>query len=497
MGLIRRQSDGNGSQHEFVAQPPEQYVKISCPSCEAKYSIGDDKVQSRLAKIRCRKCGVDIVIDGRVQPPTVSVGDTTAGASPAATDVAPAAAASTSTTYTIDFGESDQRQMTLDEVVAAYNAGYVTPETFVWSDGMTDWTALGQVPEIVDALNAAASAPASAPVEPPPASSAKPPVAAAPQVSPAPQPVSTTPRTTAATKATTRTQGRGGADLFGSIANAGSEEDMAQQQVHEPAAPVPTTGARNESSVLFSLSALTASAKPPSSATSSLGLASSSPSKDDSGLIDLKALTSQATDNVAAPQTVALGAPSPLGGLGAGLGGGMGAPLGGFGSPLGGGAPVGGTLAAPVLGDMAYPQRKNRLGLYILGAAGIIAIAVVLGIALQPTPPPPAAKVEPIPAAQPKAAEPEPEPIKPAVTEAKPPSTGEAPEASASAVTKAAPPTGRPRPVVGKRPTTNTDSKPPAADAPPPPKKPSGGASKCGCAPGDLGCAMRCAAKGG
>jgi predicted Zn finger-like uncharacterized protein len=470
-------------------------LKISCPSCEAKYSIGDDKVQSRLAKIRCRKCGVDIVIDGRVQPPTVTVGDTTAGASPTATDVAPAAAASTSTTYTIDFGESDQRPMTLDDVVASYNAGYITPETFVWSDGMTDWTPLGQVPEIVDALNAAATAsaaPASAPVEPAPASSAKPPATAAP--------VSTTPRTTAATKATPRSQGRAGADLFGSIANAGSEEDMEQQQVHEPAAPVPTTGARNESSVLFSLSALTASAKPPSSATSSLGISASTPSKDDSGLIDLKALTSQATDTSAAPPAAALGAPSPLGGLGAPLGGGLGAPLGGLGAPLGGGSPVGGTLAAPVLGDIAYPQKKNRLGLYILGAAGILAVAVVLGIALQPSAPPPAAKVEPVPAAPPKmAAAPEPEPIKPAPTEAKPPSTGEAPEASASAVTKsAAPPSGRPRAVVGAKKPTTTDSKPSTTDTPPP-KKPasSGGASKCGCAPGDLGCAMRCAAKGG
>ncbi|MGE5789192.1 MAG: zinc-ribbon domain-containing protein, partial [Myxococcales bacterium] len=83
-------------------------MKISCPSCEAKYSIGDDKVQNRLAKIRCRKCGVDIVIDGRVQPPTVSVGDT------AAAPQAMQAAAIASHSYTIDFGENDQRTMTLE-----------------------------------------------------------------------------------------------------------------------------------------------------------------------------------------------------------------------------------------------------------------------------------------------------------------------------------------------------------------------------------------------
>jgi predicted Zn finger-like uncharacterized protein len=52
-------------------------VKISCPACSAKYSIADDKVQERLAKIRCRKCGATIVIDGKAHPPSVytSAGD--------------------------------------------------------------------------------------------------------------------------------------------------------------------------------------------------------------------------------------------------------------------------------------------------------------------------------------------------------------------------------------------------------------------------------------
>src|SRR5687767_1259289 len=35
-------------------------VKISCPACAAKYSIADEKVQDKLAKIRCRKCGTTI-----------------------------------------------------------------------------------------------------------------------------------------------------------------------------------------------------------------------------------------------------------------------------------------------------------------------------------------------------------------------------------------------------------------------------------------------------
>src|SRR5690606_31001719 len=60
----------------------ETAVKISCPSCQAKYSIADEKVQDRLAKIRCRKCGTTIVIDGKVSPASVYAADAGADASP-------------------------------------------------------------------------------------------------------------------------------------------------------------------------------------------------------------------------------------------------------------------------------------------------------------------------------------------------------------------------------------------------------------------------------
>ncbi len=128
-------------------------LKISCPSCEAKYSIGDEKVQNRLAKIRCRKCGADIVIDGRVEPPSISL----AGAENAGAPVAGGAAAGPQPEFTVDFAENDQRTLSLPDIVAAYNSGRVTAETYVWAEGMSDWTPLGQVQSIVAALNEAAT----------------------------------------------------------------------------------------------------------------------------------------------------------------------------------------------------------------------------------------------------------------------------------------------------------------------------------------------------
>jgi len=450
-------------------------LKISCPSCEAKYSIGDDKVQSRLAKIRCRKCGVDIVIDGRVQPPTVSVGDTTV----AAHESMQQAAAAATPSYTIDFGENDQRTMTLDEVVASYNAGQITPDTFIWADGMSDWTALGQIPEIVDALNAAAAAPAKS---------------ATASRSPSPTATKTTTAAATAAKASARGTGRGGADLFGAIAHAGGEEDMALQASTAPAAQV-TTGARNESSVLFSLSALTSSAKSAPGPTQSrvLGSSSSAASREDSGLIDLKALTSQASDAASAALTsggvAGLGA-SPLGGLGGGLGaplGGLGAPLGGFGAPLGGAAPAHSGLM-PALGDVSYPQQKNRMGLFIGGGIAVAAIVGGLVFALKPEPPPPP-KVEPVKIIEYKTREPE--PIKETV--AKPPTTG---EASATAAPKAAAPKWRAGPKPGGKASGSSGGDKESGSSAPPPTTPKP-SSKCGCSPSDLACNMRCAAKGG
>ena len=173
-------------------------MKISCPACAAKYSIADEKVSDRLAKIRCRKCGATIVIDGKANPPSVytATGEATTEASDDAGD-----SQAKGLEFTVDFGEGDQRTMTVSEIVAAYNASQITQDTFLWADGFADWKPLAEVEEVVSALNAGAAAPAAAPW-------------ASAAASPA--------RTAA------RTAGRAPApDLFGGIDAAGGEDDVA------------------------------------------------------------------------------------------------------------------------------------------------------------------------------------------------------------------------------------------------------------------------------
>jgi len=425
-------------------------LKISCPSCEAKYSIGDEKVQNRLAKIRCRKCGADIVIDGRVEPPSITLGGNesegvvVAGAAPVT---------GSSQEFTVDFAENDQRTLSVTDIVAAYNAGYVTADTYVWAEGMAEWTPLGQVPSIVAALNTAA-----------------PPVAspAVASVMNPPQPAART-----ASKATNR-------DLFGTVAHAGSEEDVATAHSGYEAQPTASsTGVRNESSVLFSLAALTATTKSKAVPTPSASVTSA---LDDSGLIDLKALASQASSPAAE-------APPPIGAAPLGL---AAAPLGGLGAPLGGMPFGGGASPSPLTAADLAPPPKNKTGLFIGGGIAVAAIIVALAIALRPEPPPPPV-AEPAPLPKPaKVEEPEPKPAATPETAAKPPPTGT--EEPTSAPKKPAPKYtggGRATPQKKKPEGGGGESTP----APKPAAKPAGG--HCGCAPTDLPCNMRCSAKGG
>src|SRR3954451_25237676 len=37
-------------------------MKFLCPSCKAKYQIGDDKVAGRSVRMKCRKCGYVIPV---------------------------------------------------------------------------------------------------------------------------------------------------------------------------------------------------------------------------------------------------------------------------------------------------------------------------------------------------------------------------------------------------------------------------------------------------
>ena len=416
------------------------------------------------------------MIDGRVSPAQIYAAD---GASagqltPASSAPMEETASTGAAEYSVDFGEGDQRSMTLSAIVDAYNTGSVTADTYVWADGMADWTPLGEVSEIVESLHAAASSAGGSESAPGGASpwgqGANPSVVERAAV--------------AATAPVAKT------DLFGGYASAGSEEDVTTSLPQDTPAPTAAqTGARNESSVLFSLSALTASAgsSPPAALVqptaptgiASLGMhGSSRDAGEDSGLIDLAALTAQTGGQ-------------PLGSEDSGM----------FGAPLGIAAPLGAPIPSPALagpafdtGPLEYPKNNNKTA-FIIGGAIVLAAVVVGGMFAFKSEPEAVVQPAPIITTPAPAPTPEPEPTAAATSTAAPPTTGVADDGAPDAG-KAATPKKPPR-GGGWKPRTNT-TKPPTGGAAKPevPKPPAPAKSKCSCPPGDLKCAMRCAAKG-
>jgi predicted Zn finger-like uncharacterized protein len=280
-------------------------MKISCQSCAAKYTIADEKVVGKIVKIRCKKCSATIVINGNDTAALAAGGADTSGMP----DFAPTESVA-GEPWTVNVADGDQRTLTIGEIVQLYKAGIIVEDSYCWRDGMGDWLPLREIemlhgactarstiepdleagifrPELgsntslEDAPTAALSGAASA--------------ALAPHASPAASPVfSDAPAPAAARRVG---GGRaGGADLFGAVAKAGGDDDVMTSvpmsgagarasagggggggELEEPK----LTGQRNESSVLFSLSALTEKAPDAPSSTKQT---------EGSGLIDIRAL---------------------------------------------------------------------------------------------------------------------------------------------------------------------------------------------------------------
>ena len=438
-------------------------MKITCQSCQSKYNVADDKVQGKIVKIRCRKCGATIVVNG-----------TGGAATNGAPDAGPApAAAAGEAQWHVNVTDTDQRTMTMAELVDAYNAGVVTQETFIWTDGMDDWKPLAEVEPVVSALHASAGQMAvgtPGAFEPAGAAAYDPPAEAAPAYQAAAAPAYEAPAPEPKRAAVQRREARG-RDLFAT--NAGEEGVQTSAPLVSPGMPAASgggdnglTGQRNENSVLFSLAVLTKSADERPAAQENKTTAS----KEDSGLIDLKALAMRAESmNSGSAQADVFSAPIGL------------AP-----TPLG--APLG------ALGSIAPDaQPKSKLPLIIGGAGGVVVLLVlgiVLGMKLGGSAAPPAMSALPVASAAPTTTA----TVDPSATASAAASVDPSASAAPSASVAAAKPGPKGGGGGGYHPTPKTGSgsggvSPGPAPAPAPAPKKGGG--DCGCN-GDLMCLMKC-----
>lgn len=354
-------------------------MKIQCQSCQAKYTIADEKVLGKVVKIRCKKCSSTIVVNGNELAREGDEGG--------ATQVFDYSGASTEQ-WTVNVADGDQRTMSPQEIAVEYRNGTINDETYCWKEDMPDWLPLREIEPLYALVGGGhAAAPASLHEEAPIPSAASPLFGGQePAGSPfagyangngnghgasaggglfggAEEAAYAAPAPSAA-----RRGGRGqGADLFGNVERAGGEEDvMTSAQVSGGAAVDgdKLTGQRNENSVLFSLSALTENKKsePVSNRTTATG--------EGSGLIDIRALSQSIGSD---DKKDSRGRVDDI-------------------MNLSGGGAFGAALAAPILapppmdlavGPNAQEGKSNKTLLFgLIGGGAFIAVAIVLAAVL-------------------------------------------------------------------------------------------------------------------
>lgn len=153
-------------------------MKIICENCSAKYSIADEKVQGKVFKIRCKKCGESIVVRGDSSKADENASDPAyqAAASDAESSVeAPPPMPSEFEDEDEEDGESETRVFdysgyhsvgedqpiwhivvdgqqqgpyTGGQIKQFLDTGSLDSESFIWKEGFEDWSSIKNVPEL-------------------------------------------------------------------------------------------------------------------------------------------------------------------------------------------------------------------------------------------------------------------------------------------------------------------------------------------------------------
>lgn len=443
-------------------------MKIVCGSCQAKYSIADEKVAGKVFKIRCKRCSEVIVVRGDQEEHVPS-------------EHPPADASSEAIWHVVINGEQ-AGPFAPSQLAEMMTAGKLDWEAYVWTEGFENWLPMRDVPELVTAISGpqdsepqAQPEPVRAAVGAPAYSTAQPSMGADPFADDGPT-------TALGGFAQSAAQPAARSNLF--VASGGAAEspfEAAESRVVASAPPSPRvsasqamTGARNENSVLFSLKNLqalaTGSSVPSAPSNHPAAARPGFAGGEGSGLIDIRALATATGVNDQGKNASEKDALLSLGSAQAGAFGALGSPM----------------LAPPARDD---ETSKKGLVIAIIGGFALLAVAgVTAAVILRPGPSaaPPMAPIVAAPVAPAPAAAPQPSAAAP-TTAAEPPSEGElAAQRAAKPAPAAAAPSGTEpaRPQHGassKREKAPAEEAKPAAAAPKPeaapaPKK-SGGSS--------------------
>jgi predicted Zn finger-like uncharacterized protein len=361
-------------------------MKIVCDSCGAKYSIADEKVAGRVFKIRCKKCGSAIVVRGD---------QSASGAEGAAPAAAAAADYGGDAVWHVVVEGEQQGPFTPAQLGGMISASTIGWDAYVWREGFEDWKPAQDIEELVQQIMNPGQGAAAA-SEHPPADQDPFAEAASPAAKSGP-PAKASASADAGADLFAQSEsaspfGGGGGGLFGG--GGGGEDDDVVSSSPGPrvSSSQAMTGARNENSVLFSLSNLQAlatggagggAAGPSGGASSSASRQPSQPAPragmaagEGSGLIDIRALAGATGLTTGGSGASSPAAPARVDDLLS-----IGTAVPGLGTPLG----------APVI----IPEKRESgggkgviIGAAILGTCVVLAAAGVMMVTLgnQPDP---------------------------------------------------------------------------------------------------------------
>jgi predicted Zn finger-like uncharacterized protein len=293
-------------------------MKITCPSCSARYSIDDAKVKGKAFKFTCKKCGQTHVYRGGVEaapssaslaapapppqeaPPPQPAGYDQQGYQQQAYQQQgyeapaggyPGEGYDEEAVWYVAVGEEQQGPYTTVQIREYIQTDQLDPESYMWRDGMEDWAPVAQVPEFADFYQGGPPPPEPQAPMPPYGGGEEVTVASpfaapqggvadtgdlfsafgapgAPAAAAPPQDVSPF-GAFGGSGSAAAVAGPAGADIFGGVQPSpfeapGEEREQDVMMGAAPAVAAPRVdaqrmiGARNENSVLFSLSSLQA-----------------------------------------------------------------------------------------------------------------------------------------------------------------------------------------------------------------------------------------------
>jgi predicted Zn finger-like uncharacterized protein len=259
-------------------------MKIVCGSCQAKYSIADEKVAGKIFKIRCKRCSEVIVVRGDQDAVAEAGNGADAGNGAYAGNGSDEPTSVDAIWHVVVNGEQ-AGPYTPPQLSEMLSGGQLDWEAYVWCEGFENWLPMRDVPELVTAISGQPDEPTTIGTTP---------AHAVAQPSMGADPFADEGGAAVGMFAQPAAQSRARANLFGETAPVASPKVVASAASPRVSADQAMTGVRNENSVLFSLKNLQALATGSSTpATAGAGGPSHRPGYaggEGSGLIDIRAL---------------------------------------------------------------------------------------------------------------------------------------------------------------------------------------------------------------